>query len=195
MLQFKSGISLGVLAGIACLLFHPGKAAAYDDENHDKNGRGMLNLRGGLAMGVVNADRDLRTLGMLGIDLGVALSDDYNAYLVLTPQLDLRQGLYNVMVPLGFQYDIRLARGLYLYPRVSLGYAAMISTASIDFGSLHISSSEITHGGVGIPELGLKYIVNGRFNIGIEPVSFPIFFTDKDYAVWYRALLFLGGTF
>jgi hypothetical protein len=154
----------------------------------------MLNVRGGVAVGLVNADHDLSTLGMVGLDFGIALSRDFNAYLVLTPQVDLRPNVYHVMVPIGFQYDIRLARGLYLYPRVSVGYSALITTASADFGSLHFSANQTTHGGVGIPELGIKYIVNGHFNIGVEPLSFPIFFTNQDYSVWYRAMVFIGGT-
>lgn len=180
-------LALGLLSAL--------RADAHPSDNEDKDGRVMLNVRGGVAIGIANAEHDLKTLGMAGIDFGVAVSPDYNAYIVLTPQVDLRPNIYNVLVPLGFQYDIRLARGLYLYPRMSLGYAAFISTASLDIGSLHFSANQVTHGGVGIPELGLKYIINGRFNIGIEPLSFPIVFTDKDYAVWYRANLFLGGTF
>lgn len=185
---FLAMITLGLVAG-------PGRAQAYDEYNPDKGGRVMLNVRGGGAIGIAHADRELGRLGMVGLDFGVALSKDNNAYLVITPQVDLRDGLYNVMVPIGFQYDIRLARGLYLYPRVSLGYSALISTTSIDFGSLHFSANQTTHGGVGIPELGLKYVVNGHFNLGIEPLSFPIFFTDRDYVAWYRAMLFLGATF
>ena len=178
-----------------CLLGGAGRAAASDDDHEYKAGRVMLNARGGVAVGIANADHDLYLLGMVGIDFGVALSANYNAYLVLTPQLDLKDGLYNVMVPLGFQYDIRLFRGLFLYPRVSLGYAALISNASIDFGPLHFSASDVIHGGVAIPELGLKLVLGGRLNLGIEPLSVPIFFTDKNYAAWYRVNVFLGGNF
>jgi len=182
-------------AALLCLSSGVARADRYYAENPDKAGRVMLNARGGVAIGIAHAERDLKQLGMAGLDLGIAISDNLNAYLVLTPQVDLRQGFYNVMVPLGIQYDIPLARGLYLYPRVSLGYSAMISNASFDVGSLHFSANQVTHGGVAIPELGLKLVVNGHFNIGIEPVGFPIFFTDKDYAAWYRATVFLGGTF
>jgi hypothetical protein len=183
-----SALLLSLLAGI-------GRADASEDEHEYKAGRVMLNARGGLAVGIANADHDLYLLGMVGLDLGVAVSSNYNAYIVLTPQLDLRDGLYNVMVPLGFQYDIRLFRGLFLYPRISLGYAAFISNASIDFGPLHFSASDVIHGGVAIPELGLKLVLSGRLNIGIEPLSVPIFFTDKNYAAWYRVNVFLGGNF
>lgn len=181
------------------LLFSSGGVAqAYDpfpDENIDKSGRVMLNLRGGPAFGIANVGQDLRYLGMLGIDFGVALSKDFNAYLVLSPQVDLRQDFYNIIVPLGFQYDVRIARGLFLYPRISLGYSAMLSNASLSLGSLRLSATDVTHGGMAIGELGVKYVINGRFNVGLEPLSIPIFFTSDNYAVWYRVTLFLGGNF
>lgn len=172
------------------------QAAAQQDPDHpDKDGRVMLNVRGGLAVDLVQSDRERMLLGMVGIDLGVAVSRSYSAYLLLMPQLDLRPDFFHVMVPLGFQYDFRLARGLFVYPRLSVGYSALISNASLDFGSLHFSANQVLHGGVVIPELGLKYVVNGRFNLGLEPLSFPVFFNDRDYAAWYRANVFLGGNF
>jgi hypothetical protein len=189
-----------LLLGIAsslCTLFPAGVARAEPDDygNPDKAGRVMLNVRGGAAFGIANTGQDVQYLGAAGIDFGIALSSGYNLYLVLTPQLDLRQNFYNVMVPLGLQYDIRLAHGLYLYPRVSLGYSAMIETASLDIGALHLSASQNTNGGIGIAELGLKAIINRSFNIGFEPLSIPVFFTNNSYAAWYRVLVFLGGTF
>jgi hypothetical protein len=187
------------IAGCALLLVSLGSTVAHahssNYDHREKSGRVMLNARGGLAVGIANAGGDLSLLGMVGLDLGVAVSAHYNAYLILTPQVDLRPGLFNVMVPLGFQYDIRLARGLYLYPRASIGYSALISNVSTDFGMFRFSANQVIHGGVAIPELGLKYVVNGRFNIGFEPLSFPVFFTDKDFAVWYRATVFLGFNF
>jgi hypothetical protein len=186
--------SLALTAAIICLsLGVPiGRAAAYDSDHPDKSGRVMLNARGGLALGVANAEHELYLMGVGGIDLGVAVSQNYNAYLILTPQLQVRPDLYAVMIPFGFQYDIHLVRGLFLSPRVSIGYSALISNASIDFGPLRFSANQVTHAGVAIPELGLKYVVNGRFNIGVEPASFAILFTDRDYVAWYRAMVFLG---
>lgn len=183
-------LSLSLFA-LTLIGIHHDSAHARDADS-DKAGRVMLNVRGGPAFGIANADHDLRFMGALGVDLGVAVTDNYNAYLVFTPQLDFREGLYNVMVPLGFQYDIRLAKHVYLYPRMSLGYAAFISHASIDFGSLRFSASDVTHGGIAIAELGLKFVPLGRLNIGIEPLSIPIFFTGQDYAAWYRAMVFVG---
>lgn len=199
--QMPPRLAYRYLAAVTTLLLlfsSGGVAQAYDpfpDENIDKSGRVMLNLRGGPAFGIANVGQDLRYLGMLGIDFGVALSKDFNAYLVLSPQVDLRQDFYNIIVPLGFQYDVRIARGLFLYPRISLGYSAMISNASLNLGSLRLSATDVTHGGMAIGELGVKYVINGRFNVGLEPLSIPIFFTSDNYAIWYRVTLFLGGNF
>lgn len=189
------GLAAGAAAITFCLLTLASVCAQAhdpDDYNPSKSGRVMLNARGGVAFGLVNAERDLRYMGAAALDFGIGLDSRKNAYLILTPQLDVREGLYNVMVPLGFQYDIQLTRGLYLYPRASLGYGAFISNASVDFGPLRFSATDVTHGGVAIAELGIKYVVNGRFNIGFEPLSIPIFFTKDDYAVWYRLMFFLG---
>lgn len=158
----------------------------------EKAGAVMLNLRGGPAFGAVNTGEDLRFLGSLGLDFGVAVSRDRNAYLTLTPSLLFKPDFYTVMVPLGFQYDIRLARGVYLYPRVSLGYAAMISSASLELGSFELSAREVRHGGVAIPELGLKFVPSPRVNIIVEPFSMPIFFDRENYSAWYRLNVAIG---
>ena len=158
----------------------------------EKAGLFMMNFRGGPAFGVVNADNSLRFVGALGVDLGFAVSRDYNAYIVLTPQLQLRDSFFNISLPIGFQYDIRIARGLYLYPRASIGYSALIFTSSFDYGPFRYYASTTVHGGILIPEFGLKYVVNGRLNLGFEPFSLPIFFNGDGYNIWYRFMFFIG---
>ena len=158
----------------------------------EKAGLFMMNFRGGPAFGVVNADNSLRFVGALGVDLGFAVSHDYNAYIVLTPQLQLRDSFFNISLPIGFQYDIRIARGLYLYPRASIGYSALIFTSSFDYGPFRYYASTTVHGGILIPEFGLKYVVNGRLNLGFEPFSLPIFFNGDGYNIWYRFMFFIG---
>ncbi len=158
----------------------------------EKAGLFMMNFRGGPAFGVANADNSLRFVGALGVDLGFAVSHDYNAYIVLTPQLQLRDSFFNISLPIGFQYDIRIARGLYLYPRASIGYSALIFTSSFDYGPFRYYASTTVHGGILIPEFGLKYVVNGRLNLGFEPFSLPIFFNGDGYNIWYRFMFFIG---
>lgn len=158
----------------------------------EKAGLFMMNFRGGPAFGVANADNSLRFVGALGVDLGFAVSRDYNAYIVLTPQLQLRDSFFNISIPIGFQYDIRIARGLYLYPRASIGYSALIFTSSFDYGPFRYYASTTVHGGILIPEFGLKYVVNGRLNLGFEPFSLPVFFNGDGYNIWYRFMFYIG---
>ena len=158
----------------------------------DKAGWFMLNVRGGPAVGLVNTDVPMSLLGSIGIDVGFAVSRDYNAYIILTPNLQASANFVNVSLPIGFQYDIRLARGLYIYPRMSIGFSSMIFKSSLDYGPFHYYSSDIIHGGTFIPEFGIKYVVNGRLNLGIEPVSIPIFFNQNGYSVWYRFMFLVG---
>lgn len=158
----------------------------------EKVGLFMMNFRGGPAFGVANYDNSLRFLGALSLDLGFAVSRDYNAYIVLTPQVQLRDSFFNFSLPIGFQYDIRLARGLYLYPRASIGYSAQVFTSSFVYGPFRYYSQSVEHGGILIPELGLKYVVNGRLNLGFEPFSLPVFFNGENYSIWYRFMFFIG---
>lgn len=170
---------------------HP---ALYDGYGRpiDKSGWFMLNVRGGPSVGLVHAEAPMRLLGSIGVDVGFAVSRDYNAYIILTPNLQANANFVNVSLPIGFQYDIRLARGLYLYPRMSIGFSSMIFKSSLDYGPFHYYSSDIIHGGTFIPEFGIKYIVNGRLNLGLEPFSTPIFFNKNGYSVWYRFMFLIG---
>jgi hypothetical protein len=157
----------------------------------EKAGLFMMNFRGGPAFGIANTD-SLQFLGATGVDLGFAVSPDYNAYIILTPQVQFRENYFNFSIPIGFQYDIRLTRGLYLYPRASIGYSAMVFTSSFDYGPIRYYSSSTVHGGILIPEFGLKYVVNGRLNLGFEPFSLPIFFNGDGYNIWYRFMFYIG---
>lgn len=151
-----------------------------------KAGPLMLNLKIGPAIELKN----LPTQVALELDFGVALTGDRALYLVLAPQFHLANNLSTIMVPLGIQYDIALpVPGLYLYPRVSMGYAASI----YDYGCiLNYCASRTFHRGFALPEIGIKYVFRGRGNIGFEPFSMPIFFDEDWVGLQYR-LLFYGG--
>ncbi|HEX5011634.1 MAG TPA: hypothetical protein VFY71_14670, partial [Planctomycetota bacterium] len=93
-------------------------------------------------------------------------------------------GETDVFVPLGFQYDVPspTLKGLYAYPRFSAGYA-------------YSTREGARHAAVAIPELGVKYVFGGRFNLGLEPFSLPIAFGAGATRVHYRAHLVLGFNF
>jgi hypothetical protein len=166
----------------------------YRGQTVEKNGPFMMNFRGGPAFEVGRSDNypNLSLAGAFGLDFGFAVSPDWAAYIVLTPNLQFRDSFFNVQIPIGFQYDIRLTRGLYLYPRASIGYSARIFTSSFDYGPFQYYSSRTEHGGILIPEFGLKYVVNGALNLGFEPFSLPVFFNGDGFSVWYRFMFYIG---
>jgi hypothetical protein len=161
----------------------------------EKAGGFMMNFRFGPSFWLQNPNydyADARIHGSFALDLGFAVTPDRNGYLVLSPQMQGRPGFVNVGVPFGFQYDIRIVRGFYLYPRVALGYGAMIYHGTYRYGPFTYSDTLVDHGGMFIPEFGLKWVIRGSFNIGFEPFSLPVWFNGNYYSVWYRFMFFLG---
>lgn len=151
----------------------------------DKVGRFMANFKIGPSFGAYNAGHQ----GAIVLELGWSVLPNKNAYLLFPLQFQFASGGGAVILPVGFQYDIAIAKvpGLYLYPRLSLAYAAFIASA---FGS-----TSTTHFGALIPEFGAKYVLKGRWNFGGEIFSLPIFFNSGGAAIQYRILLSAGMNF
>ncbi len=158
-----------------------------------KKGIFMFNLKFGAAIGlrdvVTGAGPDVPSVRSadffaLVLDFGVAVTPDRNGYLVLPLQFHVHDtgcttvfgqtcvGTVNdpwqvVMIPLGFQYDIpiKAVPGLYITPRLVIGYAAYVPDAGNTINAGFIA-----------PEVGAKLVIKGRLNVGFEPFSLPIFF-------------------
>lgn len=127
------------------------------------------------------------------VEGGFALDRERRFYLVLPFELHVGSrssgGLLGgasttftkVIAPLGVQYDIPIpgVRGLYVYPRVSLGYVAYVGKLSGSVLGVGFGSSDTYHGGMFAPELGLKYVWR-RLHFGIEPFSLPVHFFAVD---------------
>lgn len=178
----------------------------------DKVGRFMFNLKIGPAILAYPTITSGVTLvqAALTTELGFAVTPDRKGYLLLPLGFQLSPSRYLISIPIGFQYDIALpVRGLYLTPRGSIGYSAAISESTICTGQNCTSSTYVSHQGVITPEIGIKYIIRGRFNLGFDPFSLPIYFSGPrtcnstgtgtlcvNYSggavVFYR-LLFYGG--
>lgn len=160
-------------------------AGTVGSSTSDKVGRFMANFKIGPALGAHNAGHQ----GAIVLDLGWSVLPNKNAYLLLPLQFHFAQGGGAVILPVGFQYDIGIAKvpGLYLYPRLSIGYAAFIASAE--------GQTVTSHFGVLTPEFGAKYVFKGRWNLGGEIFSLPIFFTNGGAAVQYRILLSAGVNF
>ena len=128
--------------------------------------------------------------GALVLDLGAALTRNRNGYLLLPVQFQFLPGASAIIVPVGFQYDVRVPfRGVYFYPRIMAGYAALLTDNSPG------TPQTVVHSGVLIPELGVKYILNGRWNFGGEFFSLPFFFNANGVVLFYRFQLSAGVNF
>ena len=121
-------------------------------------------------------------------EFGFAVSANRNAYIVLSPQIQLIDSFYSIAFSVGFQYDFPiLVRGLFLYLRGNLGYELGILTSGTDIA--------LAHYGLIMPEVGIKYVVNGKVNFGFEPVSLPITFNANGAQAAYRQMFYAGVNF
>jgi len=154
-----------------------------------KIGRYMLSLKVGAAPCVYfSGGCGVLHQGVAGLEFAWAFTQSASAYLIVPVQVQFRANLGTLMLPVGIQYDIALpVPNLYIYPRLSLGYAVALSGAA---GSVIAS-----HYGVAIPEFGIKYVFSGRYHLGGEVVSLPILFNSTAVVLYYRAALSFGLSF
>lgn len=158
----------------------------------EKPGPWMFNLKMGGAFSLFYGDGyhylSYPHFFLLEAEAGLALDKNRAAYLIFSPQFALRGDMSMIMLPFGFQYDIPLPLpGLYLTPRASAGFGAVIYNGFYYAG---YNTSEFV--GFVTPEFGAKYVLKGRLNFGAELFSLPIIFGSNGVAVHYRALIYGG---
>lgn len=166
-----------------------GGAAGNSGEAATHQHRFLLTLRAGAAPCVYSVlPCGSWHQGLVGLEFAWAMSETVPAYLVVPVQVQFRPNQGTLMLPVGVQHNIALpVHGLFLYPRVSLGYAATMVEAA---------GSVITeHFGVAIPEIGLKYVFGRRYHLGGEPFSLPVFFSANGVQVHYRLAVAFGLSF
>lgn len=156
----------------------------------NKAGRFMANLKIGPAICAYTCTSHE---GALVVDLGWSVLPNRNAYVIIPLQFQFSTTTAAVIAPFGFQYDLAIPRvpGLYFYPRLSLGYAALLDSST--------GVTTTTHAGILLPELGAKFILRGRFNFGGEFFSLPVIFGRGPFGgfvdVFYRILVYAGINF
>ena len=151
----------------------------------DKIGRFMVNFKIGPAIGAYNSAH----LGAIVLEGGWAVLENKSLYLVVPLQFHFTSGGGSFHLPVGLQYDVTLpVKNLYVYPRLSMGYL-------LAFAGDGAGNTVTSHFGVITPEFGIKYVLNGRWNLGGEPVSLPIAFNSGGAALQYRILLTAGANF
>ena len=111
--------------------------------------------------------------------VGYAFMDQL--YGVFVPSFLFGGGTTLITIPVGVQYDVPIPSvpNLYVYPRLSIGLGFVTAGGDVHFAF--------------IPEAGVKYVIQGKYYIGFEPFSLPIYFGDGTATV-YR-LNFLGGVY
>ena len=168
---------LTTLVALAMLVVGARSASALPSWMQEgKSGRWMFNLKLGPAITAKNFESipNHFTAGSIILEMGVAVDRKYNAYIILPVpqfQVDSNFGYFSwVMLPFGFQYDIPLLPhkipGLYIYPRATIGYAALVPNGGGD--TQNFGFVELAFGG--------KFIFAKRWNVGFEIFSLPIFF-------------------
>ena len=153
-----------------------------------KAGRFMVNVKLGAAF-MIHPDNVVHTpYAAVVTEFGVAVTPDRNGYLILPLSIHAAPDrIPFIMIPIGFQYDVALPLpGLYITPRASLGYALTTGPQTLT-----------SHFGVFIPEVGVKYVVKGRWNVGFDPLSLPFLFPFGGAAglLHYRFLGYAGANF
>lgn len=152
-------------------------------------GRYMLSLKVGAAPCIYfSGGCGLLHQGVAGVEFAWNFTQAANAYLIVPVQVQFRPSQGTLMLPVGIQYDIGLpVPNLYIYPRVSIGYAVALAGAA--------GSVIADHFGVVIPEVGIKYVLSGRYHLGGELVSIPVLFNSNTVVVHYRLALSFGVGF
>lgn len=208
----------GVLGALLLLLAGRAEAAEFLGQpgTADKSGPFMFNFKLGPAIPVYFKDLApgfsaldaLPAQFAMELEFGFALDKNRQAYLTFPFQFEVVQrsvligpvGVFNVtyatiMIPVAFQYDIPISAvpGLYIYPRMTVGYAAFV------IGTNQSSSTNTINYGVLIPEFGIKYVFRQRINFGFEPFGLPMFFNGDSnnnnggsFRMEYR-MMFYGG--
>jgi len=193
----RAAVRPTLLAGLLALVAGGSSTAlAQPGGSGDKAGPLMLNFKLGPAIPLTYKDQpsSVKTLDVLPVAASITLEGGYaldtarRAYLLLPLQImtGAKDGslgstlrITRVVVPVGFQYDIPISAvpGLYIYPRVYVGYMAYI----VSLSSNALSLSSTSHGVSFAPEFGVKYVFRRRFNFAFEPFSLPLsYFSGKD---------------
>ncbi len=97
-------------------------------------------------------------------------------------------------LPIGIEYDQPIVRGLYVTFALSAGFALFeFPFKTLDFQTGNPTFGSTAHyGGVVTPEIGIKYTIRNRVNLGIDLLSFPIQFDDQKVGGIYRCNFYVG---
>jgi hypothetical protein len=173
-------MALGLLAGCAW----------WRAPSAEKAGPVMLNARGGVSVGLKDtggAGRPAYDGASIELELGFAVSSDRQTYLLLDYQPLITSYYAAFMGGVGVEHDFRISERGYVSLRLTAGYAPVTP----------IFSNKVLHFGWLLPELGLKWVLGRRVNLGFDFFSLPMGWGNDDNgvgitAIFYRIMLFVG---
>ena len=170
------------LATGALLAASPARAESDLLKKTDKVGPMMANLRIGPAFAVTSYASGGAGF-TLAPEFGYAVALENNLYVVASPQFTLGYGGAIITIPAGVQYDFPIAPvpNLYVTGRFLMGYANFAGGGGASAFAI-------------IPEVGAKFMFKGRFNVGFEPFSMPVYISSGTLAT-YRLNLYGGINF
>lgn len=179
--RWASRALAAALAAGALLAASPASAESDLLKKTDKVGPMMANLRIGPAF-AVNTYGGGGAGFTLAPEFGYAVALENNLSIVAAPQFTIGYGGAIITIPAGVQYDFPIAPvpNLYVTGRFLMGYS------NVTGGGWHAFTI--------IPEVGAKFIFKGRFNVGLEPFSMPVYLGTATLAT-YRINLYGGINF
>lgn len=179
--RWASRALAAALATGALLAASPARAESDLLKKTDKVGPMMANLRIGPAFAVTSYAGGAGAF-TLAPEFGYAVALENNLSVVFAPQFTIGYGGAIVTIPAGVQYDFPIAPvpNLYVTGRFLMGYANITGSGASAFAI--------------IPEVGAKFIFKGRFNVGLEPFSMPVYMASATLAT-YRINLYGGINF
>ncbi|HZS35993.1 MAG TPA: PEGA domain-containing protein [Polyangia bacterium] len=157
----------------------------------EHTGRWMANLKLGFSpiLYVTNGNGSNPIYFSFAAEIGVAVCCRNRLYVVFPFSLHYKDFGFGATItflelPLGLQYDVHLIAALYLPIGLSVGYAVAIPTG--------LTNNDAVHGGVVRPQVGVKYVIKGRGNVGVDAFNLPILFNGNGVTLEYR-MMFYGG--
>jgi hypothetical protein len=146
------------------------RAEAGGPGTDTKSGPWMFNLKLGVSAGAYAVGTAAFAFKP---EMGIAVTSDRHGYITFTLGLLFNPYYTAIEVAPGFEYDIGLpVRGLFLYPKISLGYTGFIYYAN----ALAATAQYVTHAFLVEPAFGVKYVIANRWQVGAEPVCLPLWF-------------------
>lgn len=105
-----------------------------------------------------------RATTQLAFELDVAYAIGDRGHVGVAPQLHVIDDAM-IVVPVAFQYDVRLpVEGLAVYPRIAAGVAMVPAADAVGFALQ--------------PAIGVKWRIDERLHAVLEPVNLPMTFGD-----------------